>query len=328
MFNDTEFEFESQTRELHDYRNGKERPWKEKKEQNTVYAEYLAMLRYLKMSRVSKCADVLRFVVTDKRHLKLKQTWFCKSRLCPMCAWRRSIKYAVDTSKIIEEAVKREPKGRWLFLTLTTKNTTNANDLSNEIKSYSGALRKMLRSKSLKDTVLGFSRGIEVTVNKEYGTYNQHMHVLLFVKSTYFVRGNYLSQTKWVQLWRKAMKLDYDPRVDVRAVKGANADERFKAVLEVAKYPVKSTDYLVGDGKESLDANLKAVDDLENALHRKRLTAFGGLLKVIQKELNIEDIDSDKADLIATGEEVEQEEETEREIVATWSKTRRNYYID
>lgn len=323
MLNDTEFEFESQTRELHDYRNGKERPWKEKKEQNTVYAKYLAMLRYLKRSRVSQCADVLRFAITDTGHLKLKQTWFCKSRLCPMCAWRRSIKYAVDTSKIIEEAVKREPKGRWLFLTLTTKNTTNANDLSDEIKEYSVALRKMLRGKALKDTVLGFSRGIEVTVNKENGTYNQHMHVLLFVKSTYFVRGNYLSQTKWVQLWRKAMKLDYDPRVDVRAMKGDNADERFKSVLEVAKYPVKSRDYLSGDDEE---ANLKTVNDLENALHRKRLTAFGGLLKVIQKELNIEEIDSDKADLIATGEEVEKEEETGRELVATWSHTHKNYY--
>ena len=323
MLNDTEFEFESQTRELHDYRNGKERPWKEKKKQNTVYADYLAMLGYLKRSRVSQCADVLRFAVTDTGHLKLKQTWFCKSRLCPMCAWRRSMKYAVETSKIIEEAVKREPKGRWLFLTLTTKNTTNANDLSNEIKSYSVALRKMLRSKSLKDTVLGFSRGIEVTVNKENGTYNQHMHVLLFVKASYFKGGRYISKTEWVQLWRKAMKLDYDPSVDVRSVKGANADERFKAVLEVAKYPVKSKDYLL---KESLDDNLKIVGDLEDALHRKRLTAFGGLLKVIQKELNIEEIDSDKADLIATGEEVEKEEETGQELVAIWSHTHKNYY--
>ena len=106
-------------------------------------------------------------------------------------------------------------------------------------------------------------------------------------------------------------------------MKGDNADERFKSVLEVAKYPVKSRDYLSGDDKET---NLKTVDDLENALHRKRLTAFGGLLKVIQKELNIEEIDSDKADLIATGEEVEKEEETGRELVATWSHTHKNYY--
>lgn len=374
MPNDTKTEFKSQARELHDYRNGKERPWREKKEQNTVYADILAVLevqdstlltsktskesvllhpeapRYSKESlmlkeevladlatlavfsskkvaRVSQCADVLRFAVTDTGHLKLKQTWFCKSRLCPMCAWRRSIKYAVDVSKIVEEAVKREPNGGWLFLTLTTKNTTNADDLSKEIKSYSVALRKMLRSKSLKDMVLGFSRGIEVTVNKKDGTYNQHMHVLLFVKSTYFVRG-YLKKAKWIDLWREAMDLDYDPSVDVRAVKGETPDERFKAVLEVAKYPVKSTDYLSGDDEENFDNNLEIVRDLEEALYRKRLTAFGGLLKTIQKELNIKDIDSDKADLIATGEEVEQEAETGQEISARWDSWNKKYYID
>ena len=374
MPNDTKTELKSQARELHDYRNGKERPWREKKEQNTVYADILAVLevqdstlltsktskesvllhpeapRYSKESlmlkeevladlatlavfsskkvaRVSQCADVLRFAVTDTGHLKLKQTWFCKSRLCPMCAWRRSIKYAVDVSKIVEEAVKREPNGGWLFLTLTTKNTTNADDLSNEIKSYSVALRKMLRSKSLKDMVLGFSRGIEVTVNKKDGTYNQHMHVLLFVKSTYFVRG-YLKKAKWIDLWREAMDLDYDPSVDVRAVKGETPDERFKAVLEVAKYPVKSTDYLSGDDEENFDNNLEIVRDLEEALYRKRLTAFGGLLKTIQKELNIKDIDSDKADLIATGEEVEQEAETGQEISARWDSWNKKYYID
>lgn len=374
MPNDTKTEFKSQARELHDYRNGKERPWREKKEQNTVYADILAVLevqdstlltsktskesvllhpeapRYSneslmlkeevladlatlavfsskKVARVSQCADVLRFAVTDTGHLKLKQTWFCKSRLCPMCAWRRSIKYAVDVSKIVEEAVKREPNGGWLFLTLTTKNTTNADDLSNEIKSYSVALRKMLRSKSLKDMVLGFSRGIEVTVNKKDGTYNQHMHVLLFVKSTYFVRG-YLKKAKWIDLWREAMDLDYDPSVDVRAVKGETPDERFKAVLEVAKYPVKSTDYLSGDDEENFDNNLEIVRDLEEALYRKRLTAFGGLLKTIQKELNIKDIDSDKADLIATGEEVEQEAETGQEISARWDSWNKKYYID
>ena len=242
MPNDIKTEFKSQARELHDYRNGKERPWREKKKQNTVYADVLTLLevqdstllmseaskesillypeapRYSeeslllkeevlealgtlavfsskKVARVSQCADVLRFAVTDTGHLKLKQTWFCKSRLCPMCSWRRSIKYAVDVSKIVEEAVKKKPNGSWLFLTLTTKNTTNADDLSNEIKSYSPALRKMLRGKDLKDMVLGFSRGIEVTVNKKDGTYNQHMHVLLFMKSTYFAKG-YLKKAK------------------------------------------------------------------------------------------------------------------------------------
>ena len=124
------------------------------------------------------------------------------------------------------------------------------------------------------------------------------------------------------------MDLDYDPSVDIRRVEGADSDKRFKTVLEVAKYPVKSTDYLSGDDEESFDNNLKIVKDLEEALYRKRLTAFGGLLKTIQKELNIKDIDSDKADLIATGEEVEHEAETGQEIIAKWDSWNKKYYID
>ncbi len=309
---------------LHDYRSdGKEQPWRAKKLANSEYANLLAILHYCKTKRVSECADVLRFAITETGHLKLKQTWFCKSRLCPVCAWRRSKLHAANISQIIEEAQKRHKSGRWLFLTLTTKNTTSAQELSDEIAKYSNALRSMLKRKCLKDSVLGFFRGIEVTVNKETGAYNQHMHVLLFVKDSYFRAGNYITQEKWLKLWRKAMKLDYDPSVDVRAIKGSNPEERFKAVLEVAKYPVKSTDYLNGE----LDDNLKAVDDLENALHRKRLIAYGGLLKDIQKELNLRDVENENTDLIITGDEVEQEAETGDMITATWNGFDKQYYI-
>lgn len=94
------------------------------------------------------------------------------------------------------------------------------------------------------------------------------------------------------------------------------------AVYEVAKYPVKATDFLNGSDKD----NRIIVDDLEKALSRKRLIAFGGLLKVIQKELNMTDAEDEKADLIHTCEEIDGEE-TEKEIIATWDKQRKNYFI-
>lgn len=326
MPNYSETGFRSQETVLHDYRNGKERPWKEKKKLNEHYADILSVLKSLKTARVSDCASILRFAITDTGHYKLKQSFFCKSRLCPICAWRRSMKYAVNVSEIVEEAVKRKPKGRWIFLTLTTKNTTNAKDLSKEISEYSVALRKMLNRKVLSNTVLGYSRGIEVTVNKEDGSYNQHMHVLLLVKSSYFNgKKNYVDQSEWIQLWKKAMKLDYEPSVHIEEVKGKDKDERFKAILEVAKYPVKSFDYLSSEA--DFRDNARVVDDLEQALYRKRLTAFGGLLKDIQKKLNLEDVESENADLVHTGENVEQEQETGAEIVATWDNWNKNYYI-
>lgn len=306
--------------------DGKEKPWKEKKMGSISYADLLALLGYRKTMRVSACADTLRFAVTETGHLKLKQTWFCKSRLCPMCAWRRSIKHGVTTMQIVEEAQKRHPAGRWLFLTLTTRNKDDAGDLRAEITEYSKAIKRMLGYKRVKDNVLGFARGIEVTVNKEDGSYNQHVHVMLFVKGKYFKGGQYLKQSEWVELWQKAMRLDYKPSVHVSAVKKGDKEEKLKAVLEVAKYSVKSFDYL-GDGSADYDlsAHKKIVDDLENALERKRLTAYGGLLKEIQKELNLESAEDENADLVNVGEE--HEEETDQVLTARWDNFKRNYYI-
>lgn len=306
--------------------DGEERPWRYKKLANITYADLLAMLNFSKTPRVSECADVLRFVITDTGYLKLKQTWFCKARLCPMCAWRRSIKHGVATMQIVEEAQKRYPAGRWLFLTLTTKNRDNARDLRDEITEYSKALKRLLGYKRVKDNVLGFVRGIEVTVNKEDGSYNQHMHVMLFVKGKYFKGGQYLKQSEWVDLWQKAMRLDYKPSVRVSAVKKGDRNEQIKAVLEVAKYSVKSFDYL-GTGSEEFDLSkqLKILYDLENALERKRLTAYGGVLKEIQKELNLESAENENADLINVGDN-DGEQETEQMITATWDGYRQNYY--
>ena len=65
-------------------RNGKERPWRERKLENLQYAEYLRILNFKKANRVKKCGEVLRFVADDEGRLRLYQTWFCKSRLCPL----------------------------------------------------------------------------------------------------------------------------------------------------------------------------------------------------------------------------------------------------
>lgn len=45
----------------------------------------------------------------------------------------------------------------------------------------------------------------------------------LLVESTYFKNTeNYIDQGQWTGFWKKAMKLDYDPVVDVRAIKPKN----------------------------------------------------------------------------------------------------------
>src|SRR5699024_12342883 len=73
-------------------------------------------------------------------------------------------------------------------------------------------------------------------------SYNQHMHVLVCVESTYFYNTeNYVNQKQWIQFWKRAMKLDYDPNVKVQMIRPKNKHKSDikSAIDETAKYPVK-----------------------------------------------------------------------------------------
>lgn len=90
-------------------KNGKIRPWKEKKLANLTYAEYLQILEIKKAFRVKKCGNLLTFTKSENG-LKLYQTWFCKSRLCPLCAWRYAMKNSYELSSILDVFYKITPK--------------------------------------------------------------------------------------------------------------------------------------------------------------------------------------------------------------------------
>ena len=96
-------------------RNGKERPWRERKLENLQYAEYLRILNFKKANRVKECGEVLRFVVDDEGRLRLYQTWFCKSRLCPLCNWRRSMGQSNQLMQILDEAHKQRKRVAFVF---------------------------------------------------------------------------------------------------------------------------------------------------------------------------------------------------------------------
>ena len=308
-------------------KNGKRNDWQGKKIMNVEYADLLQELNYKKAQNVRSCGEILKFKKREDGSLKLEQAWFCKSRLCPMCNWRRSIKHSGQVIKIVDEAVKKYPKGRFLFWTLTTKNVFTGDELKDELARMNTAFKLMMKYKKVEKNMLGYLKATEVTVNKKDGSYNQHLHILVFVKSSYFkgTGDNYISQSELTEFWEKALKIDYTPIVNIKAVK-AKATEKEKgvigAVYETAKYPVKSIDYLTDNHEE----NLQRVDDLEKGLKRKRLISFGGIFKEIRKELQLDDVET--GDLIKTSSEEDEELTTGQVIVARWNWERQNYFID
>src|SRR5699024_601875 len=143
--------------------------------------------------------------------------------------------------------------------------------------------------------LVGFMRATEVTVNNMDNSYNQHMHELVCVESTYFYNNeNYVNQKQWIQLSKRAMKLYYAPKVKVHMSrpKTKHKYDIKSAIDETAKYPVKDTDCMTDDEER----NLQRLADLEEGLYRKRLISYGGLLKEIHKELNLDD--AEDGDLI------------------------------
>lgn len=304
---------------------GNQRPWRQKKLESLRYAEYLSILLYKKAHKVQGCADVLRFRKMLDGNTKLYQTWFCKSRLCPLCNWRRSMKNSGQLKKILTEAHKQQPTGRFIFLTLTERNAVDGVDLKLRLRALTQAFNKLIRYKKVAKNLLGYVRSTEITTN-DNGTYHQHLHVLLFVKSSYFTGNgnNYLSQANWTDLWQKALRSSYKPIVNVEAVR-ANKSKGKSSLLasaqETAKYQVKSADYMTNDDKR----NQQVIDDLEQALAGTRQIGYGGLLKLIKKQLKLDD--ADNGDLINTdGKQLLEPTESEL-IVAKWDSQRKNYLI-
>ena len=310
---------------LHDKdKRGKDRPWRKKKLESLKYAEYLKVLEMKKAFKVQDCAETLTFTKNADGKPTLYQCWFCRSRLCPLCNWRRARKNAAQLDMVLREAVKQHPEAQFLFLTLTTKNTVNGQELKEELRKITYVLRqKVLHRKKIKDVLLGYVRSTEVTVNPDDGSYHQHMHVLLMVNNSYFSPDHYMKQAEWTALWKEKMQLDYTPIVHVQKVKPqAKGKEALRsAAAETAKYQTKSKDYLSKDRSDQ--ENIQVVKDLEFALKGTRAIAYAGVLKDIHKQLHLDD--PEDGDLVHDQPNDSELAEVVEIMVAQWNFERKNY---
>ena len=297
--------------------NGKDKDWRGRKVLSLKLADIFENLGYKKslVERVQTCGDVLRFIRREDGSLKLYQAYFCKNKLCPMCNWRRSMKYSYQTSRIVDEAIKQSPKGRFLFLTLTVKNVPGI-ELNNTISQLTQSFDRLFRRAKVKKNLIGYLRSVEVTHNEDDKTYHPHIHVLLMVRPSYFnSKDNYITHEEWGEMWSQSLKVDYVPMVDIRTVKETGKGLR-GAVLETAKYPTKPI---------KLDVeNKQVVDDLYNGLYRKRQLGYGGLFKTIKKQLQLDDVEN--GNLVKTLDE-ENDLSSGTKIVAYWNATKQNYFI-
>src|SRR5699024_311399 len=83
------------------------------------------------------------------------------------------------------------------------------------------------------------------------------------------IKENYIKQVEWVDLWQKALQVNYRPVANIKAIKpNQKGDKDIQAAIkETSKYSVKSSDFLTDDDEK----NQEIVNDLEKGLYRKRM---------------------------------------------------------
>jgi len=270
--------------------SGRSRPWREKRLRTEVVAQGWALAGQPdKAQRCQHCGTWLSFAECLRDGTKhLLQANFCGQRLCPLCAWRRSMKLSAEVSAVLHLAAETWPERPYVMLTLTQRNVPGQ-DLADEVSRILDGWSKLHQRREFRE-VAGWLRTLEITYNAKTSTWHPHLHVLLQAMPSYFTGRGYVSHAKWVAAWRAVLNLDYDPSVEVHRVRRrASGDLLAAAAAEVGKYAVKDSD-MVGDTPEDASERLLVLD---SALASRRLVAWGGDLRQLARQVESEAGDED-----------------------------------
>ena len=301
---------------LYDVKNGgvKEIPWKARRLITLRLAQAYKRIDSPKYSRIINCAGYLEFRRYADNSLKLQTANFCQTRLCPMCNWRRSRKVFAQVASIMS---KIKTDYQFIFLTLTVKNISGAN-LSKQIDTMYYAFKKLALRVHFKNAVMGWAKCFEITYNWETKEFHPHFHCILAVDKNYFTSKNlYIEQNDWCLMWQSCLNVDYKPIVYIQSFTESEKGKG-KEIAEVAKYTIKSSNIMANlrdikpysqDIQDEVKRLTNEITDdivmtLDASLNRRRLIEFGGIIKKIHKELNLDDVsDAESDDLVHTENE-------------------------
>ena len=291
-----------------------------------VQSLYLAAQNDRYAERIQRCGQTLEFAfgTDDKKKiaLTLRSAHFCRVRHCPVCQWRRSMKWTAKMFQAMPAVTAAYPTHRWMFLTLTVKNCAIA-DLRSKLADMNRAFERLTKLRSW--PAIGWVKSVEVT-RSETGEAHPHLHVLMLVPPGYFTGKGYIKQETWREAWKKCLRSDYLPVVNVKSIRAKNAPSDAqkegtdsaiaRAICETLKYAVKEAD---------LVADADWLNQLTTQLHKTKAVSIGGILKGYMKD---EREDDDLIHLDENGITVDAEEDPSiwfgwREAISHYVKVER-----
>lgn len=274
-------------------------PWRDRKLKNIRLAKLYEKAGYpVYAERARTCATWMQYLADGEGQRDLKAANFCKLRLCPMCIGRRARRAAWKLSEVLD-LVEEQHGAKFIMLTLTIQNVKGKH-LGEAVKQLIQGWYRLMEQRQVERSVKGWFRALEITRNDKDGRFHPHLHAILAVEPRYFASNSplYITHGEWVDRWQKALRVAYKPSVHVEVTKGRETAGEYKqqvqasaaASKEAAKYCVKDEDYISASLTDRQAIHI--VRSYTNALHRRRLTAFGGWMKEAAAKLEADDLDN------------------------------------
>lgn len=219
----------------------KQRRWRQLKAANMALGQGLRDIdKEERANAVLNCGHFFKVHHFEKGSVPAPEMRECGDPACLLGQLRRARKHFGRYSQIISKYLDKNRTLQGLFVTFTESDGP-LHEFSQRVDRMLKAGGRLKRQKAIKSVVRAWVGSLEVTINPETWTAHIHRHEIWFVDRSYFRAGNpnYISHEKLKAAWRQALGADYDPIVDIRALRGISyplGDEGRKSLSEVLKY--------------------------------------------------------------------------------------------
>lgn len=272
----------------------------------------------------------------DKK-IKLVEAHFCRVRLCPTCAWRKTLALIARFLQAWREDGYAEDCRNFAYIhvVFTVKNPPMA-ELKSTVKLLNDAFKKLLKRKEFLPVCKGFIKSIEITKGNDDNPH-PHLHVTLAVNKSYFTDRTYIKQSVWVDLWQDCLGVDYNPLVSVKRVKLSKKRlEKLRAEFADKNMPIDDGVVLSAALVETVKYSVKPADVIDDPdflyglteqVRGMRFLEAGGCFKGIFKDTRKKSAQEENDELmLKTGQDGLQI--TEKRFGFEWYREQSRYILD
>ena len=140
---------------------------------------------------------------------------FCDERNCPLCQWRRALRWRARLIQALPSLLEQHKNARFVLLTLTVQNCSITELRATLLAMSAGWKRLADNHQKVFKGVVGWVKTVEVT--RADDTAHPHLHCLLMVQPSFLARGP-MTEEPLQSAWRQALGVDYDPLVNVQKI--------------------------------------------------------------------------------------------------------------